>query len=90
VVSFTPRPLYPQGKSFRYASGRRLGGPHSRSGRGGEVNERHIRMVFDIADIASRTTGTRGRVGGSEKLKKSFINTIQEDHGRDVNNTFLV
>jgi hypothetical protein len=36
VVSFMPRPLYLQGKSPRYPSDRRLGGPQSRSGRGGE------------------------------------------------------
>jgi hypothetical protein len=36
VVSFTPRPLYPQGKSPWYPLDRRLGGPQSRSGRDGE------------------------------------------------------
>jgi hypothetical protein len=36
VVSFTPRPLYPQGKSPWYSLDRRLVGPHSRSGRGSE------------------------------------------------------
>jgi hypothetical protein len=36
VVSFTPRPLYPQRKSPWYPLVRRLGGPQSRSGRGGE------------------------------------------------------
>jgi hypothetical protein len=36
VVSFTLRPLYPQGKSSWYPLDRRLGGPQSRSGRGGE------------------------------------------------------
>jgi hypothetical protein len=36
VVSFTPRPLYPQGKSPWYPLDRRLRGPQSRSGRGGE------------------------------------------------------
>jgi hypothetical protein len=36
VVSFTPRPLYPQGKSPWYPLDRRLGRPQSRSGRGGE------------------------------------------------------
>jgi hypothetical protein len=36
VVSFTPRPLYPQGKSPWYPLDRGLGGPQSRSGRGGE------------------------------------------------------
>jgi hypothetical protein len=36
VVSFTPRPLYSHGKSPWYPLDRRLGGPQSRSGRGGE------------------------------------------------------
>jgi hypothetical protein len=37
-VSFTPRPLYPQGNITWYPLDRRLGGPQSRSGRGGEEN----------------------------------------------------
>jgi len=36
VVIFTPRPLYSQGKSPLYPLDRRLGGPHHRSGHGGE------------------------------------------------------
>jgi hypothetical protein len=32
VVSFTPLPHYPQGKSRKYSLGRRLGGPQSRYG----------------------------------------------------------
>jgi hypothetical protein len=36
VVSFTPRPLYLQGKRPWYPLDRRLGGPQSRSGRDGE------------------------------------------------------
>jgi hypothetical protein len=36
AVSFTSLPLYPQGKSPWYPLDRRLGGPQSRSGRGGE------------------------------------------------------
>jgi len=36
VVSFTPWPLYPHVKSPWYPLDRRLGGPQSRSGRGGE------------------------------------------------------
>jgi hypothetical protein len=36
VVSFTPRPLYPQGKNAWHPLDWRLGGPQSRSGRGGE------------------------------------------------------
>jgi hypothetical protein len=36
VVSFTPRPLYPKRKSPWYPLDRRLSGPQSRSGHGGE------------------------------------------------------
>jgi len=36
VVSFTSLPLYLQGKSPWYQLARRLGGPQSRSGLGGE------------------------------------------------------
>jgi hypothetical protein len=36
VVHFTPWPLYPQGKSPWYPLDRRLGGPQSWSGHGGE------------------------------------------------------
>jgi hypothetical protein len=35
VVSFTPRPLYSQGKNPWYPLDGRLGGPQSRCGRGG-------------------------------------------------------
>jgi hypothetical protein len=41
VVSFTPQPLYLQGKSTRYPLDRRLGGPQSHSGRGGEEKNSH-------------------------------------------------
>jgi hypothetical protein len=51
VVSFTPQPLYLQGKSPWYPLDRRLGGPQSRSGRGGDMpvtfahwNKRDIRL----------------------------------------------
>jgi hypothetical protein len=36
VVSFTPRPFHPQEKNPCYPLDRRLGGPQSRSGHGGE------------------------------------------------------
>jgi hypothetical protein len=42
VVSFTPRPLYPQGKSPWYSLDRRLGGTQSRSGRGGDENSKPL------------------------------------------------
>jgi hypothetical protein len=35
-LDFTPRPLYPQGKSSWYPLDRRLGGLKNRYGRGGE------------------------------------------------------
>jgi hypothetical protein len=38
VVSFTPRPLYPQGKSPWYPLDRKLSGPQRHSGRGEEKN----------------------------------------------------
>jgi hypothetical protein len=41
MVSFTPRPLYPAGKCSWYPLDRRLGGPQSRSGRGGEDKNSH-------------------------------------------------
>jgi hypothetical protein len=41
-VSFTPRTLYPQGKNPWYPLDRRLGGPQSRSGRGGEKNSQPL------------------------------------------------
>jgi hypothetical protein len=37
VVSFTALKLYPRGTSPRYPLDRKLGGPHSRSGRSGEI-----------------------------------------------------
>jgi hypothetical protein len=43
VVSFTPRPLFLQGRSPCYPLDRRLGGLQSRSGRGGEeTNSQHL------------------------------------------------
>jgi hypothetical protein len=42
VVSFTPRSLYPQGKSPWYPLDRRLGGHQIRSGRSGEKKKSHF------------------------------------------------
>jgi hypothetical protein len=66
VVSFTPRPLYPLGKSPRNPLNRRFGGPQSRSGRRGEekilwfqlkimtINNVHKSgHCFDLLDIMS-------------------------------------
>jgi hypothetical protein len=51
VVNFTPRPLYPRGKSPRYPLDRRLGGPQSRSGRSEEEN-----ILDPTGTVASRYT----------------------------------
>jgi hypothetical protein len=65
VVSFTPRPLYPQGKSPLYPLDRRLGGPQSRSGRGGEEkNSQHIPGLEPpiIQPVAQRYTTELSRL----------------------------
>jgi hypothetical protein len=48
VVSFTPRPLYSQGKSPWYPLDRRPGGPQSRSGRGGEEKSTPLKFQTTI------------------------------------------
>jgi hypothetical protein len=45
VVIFKPLPLYRRGKSPQYPLDRRLGGPHSRSGRRGEEKIRFAEIV---------------------------------------------
>jgi hypothetical protein len=65
VVSITTRPLYPQGKSPRYALDRRLGGPQSRSGRGGEENNSQPLSVLDppiVQPVAQRCTAELSRL----------------------------
>jgi hypothetical protein len=59
VVSFTARPLYFQAKSPWYALDRRLDGPESRSGRGGEGKKSQPLPGFEppiIQPIAQRYT----------------------------------
>jgi hypothetical protein len=45
VVSYTSRPLYLQGKSRWYPLDRRLAGPQSRSGWGGEEKNIPVNML---------------------------------------------
>jgi len=47
MVSFTLPPLYPQGKSPHYPLDRRLGGPQSRSGHGGEEKNSFHKKLCD-------------------------------------------
>jgi len=60
VVSFTPRQLYFQGKIPWYPLYRRLGGPQSRSGRGGEEKNSQLLpgleppIIQPVAQLAVR------------------------------------
>jgi hypothetical protein len=61
VVSFTPRPLYPQGNNIPYPLDKRLGGPQSRSGCGDEQKKTSPRRVSNpdrpiVQPVASRCT----------------------------------
>jgi hypothetical protein len=61
VVSFTPWPLYPQGNSHWDPLDRRLGGPQSRSGHGGEEKNSQPRRELNprnpfVQPIAQRYT----------------------------------
>jgi hypothetical protein len=60
VVSFTPRPLYPQEKNPWYPLDRRLGGFQSRSGRGAEEKNSQPLPGLEppiIQPVAQRYTG---------------------------------
>jgi hypothetical protein len=54
VVSFTPWPLYPQGKSSWYPLDRRLGGPQCCSGHGGEEKNSQV-LINKTPEIISLT-----------------------------------
>jgi hypothetical protein len=56
VVSFTPRPLYPQGKNPWYPLDRRLGGPRSQSGRASAVHKLTLECTQYIWNYESGDT----------------------------------
>jgi hypothetical protein len=64
VFSFTPRPLYPRGKSPRYPLDRKLGVPQSLSGRRGEEK---------ILDSTGTRTPTFGRPAHSQSLSRLTV-----------------
>jgi hypothetical protein len=72
VVSFTPRPLYPQGKSLWYPLDRRLGVFQSRSGRGGEeINSQPLPRfeppIIQLVDERYTTELSRLHIGSNER-----------------------
>jgi hypothetical protein len=74
LVSFTPRSLYPQGKSPWYPLDRRLDGPQSRSGRGGE-EENSLRLPAleppIIQTVAQRYTTELPQANGVQKTERN-------------------
>jgi hypothetical protein len=81
VVSFTTRPLYFQGKSPWYPLGRRLGGPESRSGRGGE--EKHSQPlpgleppIVQAVDMKVKML-RKIRLTGNNGLDFAAINSVE-------------
>jgi hypothetical protein len=69
VVSFTPLPLYPQGKGLRYPLDRRLGGPQNQSGRRGEEK------MFDPSGTRSPTLGRPVAIP-SELSRLLYVNIL--------------
>jgi hypothetical protein len=79
VVSFTSRPFYPQGKSRFYPLDRRLGGPQSQSGRGGEEKNSHPLPGLEspiIHLVAQRYTTELSRLGYKED--KGFLDQLKD------------
>jgi hypothetical protein len=65
VISFSPRPLYPQGKILWYPLDRRLGGPQCRSGHGSEAKNSQPMSELKlpiIQPVAQRSTTELSRL----------------------------
>jgi hypothetical protein len=80
VVNFTPRPLYPRGKSPRYPLDRRLGRPQSRSGRSGEEKPLVVDNINTMKQITEALNGTNQDVGleiNTEKTKYLLLSVYQ-------------
>jgi hypothetical protein len=76
VISFTPRPLYLQGKSPWYPLDRRLGEPQSRSERGREEKNSQPLLAFKppiIQPVAQRHTAEISRL-----LREGAVNCDTE------------
>jgi hypothetical protein len=71
VVSFTPRSLYPRGKSLRYPLDRRLGGLKSRSGRLGEE-----KIIVTLPGLELRPLGRPTHSQSLYRLRYLFLKII--------------
>jgi hypothetical protein len=74
VVSFTHQPLYPQGKSPWYPLDRRLGGPQSRYGRGGEEKNSQCAEVKNVWSYTSTPPSTSPWLG--VLLINGYVSTV--------------
>jgi hypothetical protein len=83
VASFTLRPLYLQGKNPWYPLNRRLGGPQSLSGRGGEKKNSQPLQGYDppiIQNVAQPYTTELSRLLSlSLSLGRKFISEVRLD-----------
>jgi hypothetical protein len=82
VVSFTLRPLYPQGNIAWYPLNRRLGGPQSRSGLGGEEKNSQPLPVLESPinkPIAQRSTSEL------TELFRLYINEFKKGYRHRTN-----
>jgi hypothetical protein len=80
VVSFTPRPLYSQGKSPWYPVDRRLDGPQSLSGRGGE--EKNSQPLLQVETLINQPVAQRCTTELSRLLclyDEPFFKTLSKD-----------
>jgi hypothetical protein len=79
VISFTSRPLYPQGRSPSYPLGRRVGGPQSWSGRGGEEKDSQPLQGLEppiIQPIAHRYTTELSRILTAYLIQDNFHSCV--------------
>jgi hypothetical protein len=81
VVSFTPRPLYLQGKRPWYPSDRRLGGPQSRSGRGDE--EKNSQPLSGVEPPIFQSVAQRFITGLFRLLIFNYTEDISEKKFRE-------
>jgi hypothetical protein len=79
VVNFTPRPLYPRGKSPGYPLDRRLGGPQCRSAALPPEKQPLVfegRACLDDVEYAATTSNNKGVKSWIEIKSSTYVITI--------------